>query len=164
MPKEQLDQTDLNILNILQQKGRIKRVELAEKVGLSIPSVSERLSKLEIHGVIRGYHALLDPLKIGLDITAFIFILSESSTHYSEIVNLAMAREEIMECHAVTGEGSHLLKIRVKGMHELERLLADIQAWPGVENTQTAVVLSSPKETAQVSLKHLQPEKHQNRP
>jgi Lrp/AsnC family leucine-responsive transcriptional regulator len=153
--KEQFDQVDLTLLDILQKNGRIKRGNLAEKVGLTIPSISERMAKLENQGVILGYQAVLNREKIGLDIMAFIFVLSESSTHYQEIIDLAVARDEILECHAITGEGSHLLKVLVRGMHELESLLADIQAWPGVKNTRTDLVLSTAKQTNCISLQHL---------
>ncbi len=153
LPK--LDHVDLKILEILQREGRKKRNMLAEEVNLTTPSVSERLRKLEKHGVIRRYVAILDPRKVGLDLTAFIFVISESSTHYGEIIERAMAEPEILECHAVTGEGSHLLKVRTRNTGSLERLLSRIQSWPGVKNTRTSLVLSSPKETTEVPLQFL---------
>lgn len=155
MHGQKLDEIDIKLMEILQKKGRIKRGQLAEQVGLSIPTISERLGKLEESGIIRGYYAALDPHRIGLELTAFIFLMSESSRHYPEIVEMASAKEEILECHAITGDGSHLLKIRVENTAALEKLLSEIQAWPGVKNTRTDVVLSSPKETLKVSLKHL---------
>ncbi len=150
-----IDQIDKKILEVLQREGRKKRNMLAEEVKLSLPSVSERLRKLEANGVIRGYGALVDQHKVGLDLTAFIFVISESSSHYAEIVERAMMHEEIMECHAVTGQGSHLLKVRTRNTASLEKILSQIQQWPGVKNTITDIVLSSPKESMAVSLKHL---------
>lgn len=153
-----LDEIDLQILHVLQREGRKKLNTLAEQVRLSIPSVSERLRKLHEHSVIRGYYTILEPRKVGLDLTAYIVIFSEEPRNYPEIIKLARAHEEIQECHAITGEGSHLLKIRTVDTHSLEKLLSHIQSWPGVKNTRTNIVLSSPKETTILPLKQLQPE------
>ncbi len=155
MDTPKLDQIDLKILNILQHEGRKKRNMLAEEVNLTTPSVSERLRKLEEQGVIRRYAAIVNPKKVGLDLTAFIFVISESSTHYGEIVERAMQEDEILECHSITGQGSHLLKVCTKNTGTLEKLLSRIQAWPGVKNTVTDVVLSSHKETTAVPLKYV---------
>ncbi|MCI0417464.1 Lrp/AsnC family transcriptional regulator [bacterium] len=155
MLTKELDHIDLKILRIVQSSGRTKRNELAEKVELSIPAVSERLRKLEESGIIRGYHGVLDPQKIGLGVMAFIFVISESSTHYRDIVKRASSHSEILECHAITGEGSHILKIRTQNTATLERLLSNIQSWPGVMNTRTSLVLSTQKESTVLSLSHL---------
>jgi Lrp/AsnC family leucine-responsive transcriptional regulator len=154
-----LDNIDIDIIETLQKAGRTKRGELADQVGLSIPSISERLLKLEQHGIIKGYHAVLDPRKLGLEVTAYIFLISESSTHYPDVIKLAVKKEEILECHAITGEGSHLLKVRVANMSRLERLLSEIQSWPGIKNTNTDIVLSTAKETSDLSLAHLREKK-----
>ena len=153
-----LDEIDIKLLEILQQEGRKKRGDLAEHVGLSIPAVSERMNKMEEHGYITGYHAVLDKHKIGLEVTAYIFLISESSVHYTEVTEIAAQRKEVLECHAITGSGSHLLKVRVKNMIHLEQLLGEIQSWPGVKSTNTDIVLSTAKETQQMPLKHLRSE------
>ena len=155
MPNEKLDRIDITILSILQERGRTKRNELAETVHLSIPAVSERLRKLEDRGVVMSYNAILDPHKVGMGLTAFIFLTSESSTFYSQIIEKAQNEAEILECHAITGVGSHILKVRTQTTQTLEQLLSRIQSWPGVTNTQTDVVLSSSKELTTVSLAHL---------
>lgn len=156
MHRHRLDAIDLEILRVLQERGRTKRSELAEKVGLTIPSVSARLEKLDEMGVIRGYHAVLDARHLGLEVTALILVEAESSRYFEGIVDRARANAEILECHAITGEGSHLLKARTRSTATLERLLSDIQSWPGVANTRTSVVLSSPKETTVLPLQHLE--------
>ncbi len=147
MPDIKLDEIDLKILSTLQNNGRTKRNKLAEEVKLSIPSVSERLRKLEESGVILGYHSVLDARSVGLEVSAFIFLTTESSKFYAKIIERANEHEEILECHAITGDGSHILKVRTESTETLESLLSKIQAWPGVLNTRTDVVLSSPKET-----------------
>lgn len=155
MQVEKLDAVDLQILEVLQAQGRTKRNELADTVKLSIPAVSERLRKLEERGIIRSFNAVLEARKVGLEVTAFIFVMAESSTFYPEIIKRATAHEEILECHAITGEGSHILKARTRSTATLEKLLSQIQSWPGVKNTRTSIVLSSPKETTVLPLTHL---------
>jgi len=157
MQPEKLDGIDLQILDVLQSRGRTKRNELAEKVKLSIPAVSERLRKLEERGIIRSFNAVLEARKIGLEVTAFIFVMAESSTFYPQILERATGHPEILECHAITGEGSHILKARTRSTATLEKLLSQIQSWPGVHNTRTSIVLSSPKETTVLPLTHLTP-------
>lgn len=145
-----LDDIDLKILDILQREGRTRRNNLAEAVGLSLPSVSERLRKLEEHKVILGYHATVDHKRLGNDISAFILVTVDSSRHYTSFIEHANALDEIMECHAITGDGTHMLKVRTYNTGSLEKLLARIQAWPGVVHTNTQLVLSSSKETSRV--------------
>jgi Lrp/AsnC family leucine-responsive transcriptional regulator len=155
MQVEKLDAVDLLILEVLQAQGRTKRNELADTVKLSIPAVSERLRKLEDRGIIRSFNAVVEARKVGLEVTAFIFVMAESSTFYPEIIKRATAQEEILECHAITGEGSHIFKARTRSTATLEKLLSQIQSWPGVKNTRTSIVLSSPKETTVLPLTHL---------
>jgi Lrp/AsnC family leucine-responsive transcriptional regulator len=147
-----IDDIDARILDILQKKGRTRRNDLAEAVGLSLPSVSERLRKLEEQGIISGYHAKLDAKKMGRDITAFIFVTVDSSRHYGAFLEHAREVDEILECHAITGEGTHLLKVRTTNTASLEKLLAKVQAWAGVVRTQTDVVLSTSKETSRIKV------------
>lgn len=150
-----MDEIDTTILDILQTHGRTRRNDLAEKVGMSLPSVSERLRKLEDGGVITGYTAVVDHKKLGKDITAFIMVSTDSSKHYHSFVDHAHSADEILECHAITGEGSHLLKIRTENTSSLEQLLARIQSWTGVTGTRTLLVLSTSKESRKIKINRL---------
>ncbi len=145
---EKIDEIDAQILHLLQTEGRIKRKDIAESVGLSIPSVSDRMRKLAERGVLAGYHASVDAKRLGHDVTAFVWIQSAGSEHYGEFIEAVMGMEEVQELHSVTGDGSHVLKIRVRNTTALERLLARIQALPGVRGTRTSLVLSTLKETS----------------
>jgi Lrp/AsnC family leucine-responsive transcriptional regulator len=147
-----LDEIDIKILDILQDKGRMRRNELAEAVGLSLPSVSERLRKLEEQEIIIGYRALLDYRSVGKDITAFIFVTVDSSRHYAQFIEHAVALDDVLECHAITGEGTHLLKARTTNTAALEKLLGKIQSWAGVVSTRTHLVLSTRKETTRIRM------------
>lgn len=148
----QLDDIDITILDLLQKSGRTRRNDLAQAVDLSIPSVSERLRKLEENGFITGYYAFVEPKKVGKDITAFITVTVDSSKHYPSFIEHARTTDEILEVHSVTGSGTHLLKIRTENTSTLEKLLSKIQAWSGVVNTTTSVVLSTMKETTRLKI------------
>jgi Lrp/AsnC family leucine-responsive transcriptional regulator len=148
-----LDKIDIQILNMLQEKGRTKRNVLAESVGLSLPSLSERLKKLEERGVIEGYYAKLNKNIFGYDISAFITVVMDSSKNYSSLGNHVQKTPEILECYSVLGEGSHLMKIVAQDTASLENLLSRIQSWPGVTRTITHFILSTIKETSTIKIK-----------
>jgi len=147
-----LDETDLKILRSLQKKGRKKRNEIAEEVQLSIPSVSERLNKMEDKGIIEGYYAKLNRKAFNYDIMAFILVMMDTSKHYKILISKVEKMPEILECHAVLGEGSHLLKALVKNTEALEKVLSEIQSWQGVTGTKTTYVLSTVKETFEINI------------
>ena len=147
-----LDDIDITILEILQKEGRTRRNELAELVGLSLPAASERLRKLEEAGIITGYHAKLDHKLLGKDITAFVLVTMDSSKHFSAFVEHVNTTDDILECHGITGEGTHLLKVRVENTESLEKLLAKVQSWLGVTKTATSMVLSTSKETTKIKV------------
>ena len=147
-----LDNLDVLILDLVQKSGRIRRNELADKIGLSLPAASERLRKLEEQGYIEGYAAKVDHKLLGKDITAFVIATIDSSKHFNSFVEHALATDEILECHAVTGDGTHLLKVRTDNTASLEKLLAKIQSWLGVTKTTTDVVLSTQKETFRIKI------------
>lgn len=147
-----MDQVDLRLLELLQQNGRISQQDLAKAVGLSAPAVGERLRKLEERRVIQQYTAVLNPAQLGLDILAFVSVGIQGSRHFADFRKRVRATDEILECHSVTGEGSHLLKIRVADTAALESLLAEIQGWPGVHRTSTSIVLSTLRESSSLPL------------
>ncbi len=144
---KKIDDIDIQILNHLQQKGRSQRNTLSDIVGLSVPSVSERMRKLEEGGMITGYHAVLDAKRFNFDITAFVFVEVDGSENYPNFIEQATEEPEVLECHSITGDGSHILKIRTKNTSSFEKLLSRIQSWEGVTRSRSNVVLSSFKET-----------------
>lgn len=148
---DRIDDIDAQILDLLQARGRMKRSRIAEEVGLSLPSVSDRMRKLEDRGVITGYHAVVDPKRLHLDITAFIRVTVDRSSNFDDFVCSATQLEEVQEVHSVTGDGSHMLRVCTKNTTSLERLLSCIQSWPGVHGTSTSIVLTSFKDTRAVN-------------
>ena len=132
----QIDKVDLQILDLLQENGRISQHDLAKAVGLSAPAVGERLRKLEEREIIRQFTAVLDPRRLGWDILAFIFVGINGSRHFQDF------RQRVAE----------IAKIRAANTHALEQLLAEIQSWPGIQWTTTSIVLSTLKETSSLPL------------
>lgn len=148
----QLDETDIKILNHLQKNGRAQRNTIAEIVHLSVPSVSERMRKLEERGLIANYNAILDGKKFNFDITAFIFVEVDGSEKYPGFVDRVIQHPEVLECHSITGDGSHILKVRTQNTESFEKFLSLIQSWDGVTRTRSNIVLSSFKETRELPI------------
>jgi len=147
-----IDTKDRQILSCLQENSRMTASEIATRVGISTPTVGERIHKLQESGIITAFSAAIDARKLGIDLLAFINMDSSSSEHYEEFVGNARQHPAIQECHSITGGGSHLLKVRAKNSADLEKLLREIQRWPGVVRTHTMVVLSSYKESLSLDL------------
>lgn len=147
-----LDKTDITILKHLQNEGRAQRNKLAEIVHLSVPSVSERMRKLEERNLIEGYRAILNAKKFNFDILAFIFVEVDGSDNYPKFVEKVTEEPEVLECHSITGDGSHILKVRTENTESLEQLLSKLQSWHGVSKTRSNVVLTSFKETRELPL------------
>ena len=147
-----IDKIDISILEIMQKDGRASVSDVAKAVKLSIPAAGERIKKLSERGFLQKIVAILDHKKAGLDLTAFVFIVSEHSDHYSKFVEKANNCKAVLECHSITGGGSHILKVRVENSQALEDLLYEIQNWPGVSRTQSNLVLSTYKEETEIDL------------
>ena len=140
-----IDTTDQKILNLLQEDGRIAASHIADKLDISIPTVTERIKKLQESGIIQGIHAVLDPKKLDLDVSALITVISESSVYYKDFTKTAEKTPAVIQCFSTTGKGSHNLLVVTRNSQTLEELLRDIQSWPGVARTETQIILSSYK-------------------
>ena len=147
-----MDEKDKLILSLLQKDGRMTASEMAGKVDLSVPAVTERIRKLMEGGVLKEFRAVLDAKKVGYDVTAYILLDMSSSNSYGDMVQYAQDNDEVLECHSITGEGSHILKVRTHDTSSLESLLRDIQSWPGVIRTHTMIVMSTFKEATSLKL------------
>jgi Lrp/AsnC family transcriptional regulator, leucine-responsive regulatory protein len=147
-----LDEIDVGILSILQENCRVSLAKIGEQVGLSAPSIVERVKKLEDSGLIRGYHALLDARKLGLDVTAFIGVYINHPKLIGVIENMLETIDGVLECHHVTGEYTLLLKVKTRNTSTLEELISRIRSIEGVEKTETMVVLSTHSEHLQLGL------------
>ncbi|RDV27301.1 leucine-responsive transcriptional regulator Lrp [Alteromonas aestuariivivens] len=145
-----LDRIDRNILTVLQRDGRISNVDLARQVGLSPSPCLERVKRLESQGYINGYHAVVNPEKLGAAMLVFVEItLTKTSVDiFAEFSAAVQDHEDIQECHLVSGDFDFLLKARVADMSSYRRLLGDtLLRLPGVSETRTYVVMEEVKNT-----------------
>ena len=140
-----LDTKDKAILDILSSSGREPASSISSKIGMSVPAVIDRINKLQESQIITGYKAVVDYTKLGMDVSALITLISESSEHYYKVIKLAKDTSEVVKCFATTGAGSHVLLIRTESTKSLEKFLRTIQQWPGIIRTETQLVLSSNK-------------------
>ena len=147
-----IDLIDLKILSILQNHGRSRLADIADEVELSAPAVLERVKKLEVNGVIKGYQALLDGKKVGKDITAFIGVSIGNQRDIDKFAMQMLRNPDVLECHHITGDESFILKVKSANTTSLEKLLGEIRSVEGVTRTVTRVVLSTAKESQMFDL------------
>jgi Lrp/AsnC family leucine-responsive transcriptional regulator len=140
-----LDERDRRILAELQRDGRATYAEIAAQVGLSSSAVHDRVRKLEASGAIRGYHAELDPVALGLGVTALVAITPIDPSAPDDIPERVADLAEIEDCHSVAGDANYVLKVRVGSTLELEDFLRRIREQAGVF-TRTTIALSTPYE------------------
>ena len=153
--KTHLDETDVQILNLLQNDGRITNAELAKRVGLSPPSVLQRVRALEKSGLIRNYVAILEPERLGLRITALVMI--SLSLHQEQPIERFRRSiqeiPEITECYHVSGDFDFLLKVVVRDMRAYEVFLREkLSKIKGIGKITTNFVLATNKQATQIPL------------
>jgi len=144
-----LDKTDRKILDIVSADARISITELARQVVLSKTPVLARLKRLEKQGVIRGYSAQIDPVRLGLDHVAFVEVkLSDTREKALSAFNAAVvAVPEIEECHMIAGAFDYLLKVRTRDMTRYRIVLGErISSMPHVAHTATHVAMQAVKD------------------
>ncbi len=140
-----MEDTDRAIVAALTEDGRRSFTDLAERVGLSVSAVHQRVRRLEQRGVIRGYAARVDPAALGLPLTAFVAIKPFDPSSPDDAPARLAHLPEIESCYSIAGEDFYLLKVRVAGPTALEQLLNEIRTAANV-STRTTVVLSTPYE------------------
>lgn len=143
-----IDNVDREMLQILQEQGRISNAELARKVNLSPPAVHARLKRLETLGYIREYAAMLDREKIGYDLLCFVHVslLAHQHEHIVRFREATLKMPEVLECHHITGEYDYLLKVVIRNRSDLERFVVNqLTPLPGVARLHTSLVLSEVK-------------------
>lgn len=125
MSKNSLDELDRKILRDLQANGRITNQDLSERVGLSPSPCLRRLKQLEADGVITRYVALVDPGRIGLDVTAFVRVRldQQDDRHLFAFEEAVAGFPEVMECYLMTGDADYQLRVVVESLHAFEEFL-----------------------------------------
>jgi Lrp/AsnC family leucine-responsive transcriptional regulator len=148
-----IDAVSLKILKILQEKARIPNVEVARQVGMAPSAVLERIRKLEKQGFIDGYEVRLNPKRFAKSLVAFVKVKIKKLSDEKKAGEKLSRIPEVQEVHYVAGEDAFLVKVRVADTEDLGRLTRDkIAAIASVRSTQTAIVLSTYKETARIPI------------
>jgi Lrp/AsnC family leucine-responsive transcriptional regulator len=135
-----LDEVNLRILAELRDNPRLPMAELARRTGMSAPSVTERVHRLQRAGVIAGYHLDIDPAAVGLPVTAFARIRPMPGS-LPKIAELAAELPQVTECYRITGEDCFLIKLHAPAIDQLEAILDRFLVYG---NTTTSIVVSTP--------------------
>jgi Lrp/AsnC family leucine-responsive transcriptional regulator len=141
-----LDDTDRKILTLLQENAHLTNAALGEAVGLSAPSVFERIRKLEQRGVIRGYKAQVDATAIGRPLTAFIRLTLAYDDKHDQGFRAISADPDVLEAYELAGEDCLIVKTRLANTDELHTLLHRIRAHVTVLRSVTMIGLQALKE------------------
>jgi Lrp/AsnC family leucine-responsive transcriptional regulator len=140
-----LDERDAVILAALQEDARATFADVARRVGMAPSSVHERVRKLELSGVIKGYRAEVDPQALGLFVSALVSVTPLDPRQPDDLPERVREFHEVEDCHSVAGEENYILKVRTRTTSDLEELLRRIREKAEVQ-TRTTIVLSTPFE------------------
>jgi Lrp/AsnC family leucine-responsive transcriptional regulator len=141
-----IDDTDRKILELLQRDARLTNAAIAAEVGLTAPSVFERIRKLEGRGVICGYTARVDPVALGRPLTAFIRLTAAYDDRHDLGVKEIARDPDVLEVYNVAGEDCFLIKTRVSNPHDLQELINRIRGQITVLRSTTMIVMDAVKE------------------
>ena len=149
-----LDEIDLKILSEIQADGRITNVELAKRVGISPPPCLRRVRTLEEEGYIQGYRGLLDPRRLGFDVTVFasVHLSSQAEADLRAFEEFVRAEPLVRECWMLSGEVDFILKCVAPDMATFQNFVTHLTAAPHVRNVRTSLVLHNSKYEAAVPL------------
>ena len=154
-----MDSVDRQIVQALRSNARASYAELGRLVGLSGPSVTDRINRLEQSGVIVGYHAAVNPLSVGLGVTALIGLLVGDSADHEEVAKRLQSVGEIEDCWFIAGDDSFMVKVRAPDVEALEKTVGRLSRTRGVSRTRTTIVLSTKWEGRGAELPELEDER-----
>ena len=155
MPSQNLDSVDLEILAALQEDGRMTNVDLAARVGLTAPPCLRRVRSLEQAGVIKGYHARLDPIALGYAITVFAMVSLKSQAEHDlrAFEDHVASLPEVRECHMLNGEIDFILKIVAPDLQSFQRFLtSELTSAPNVASVKTSLTIRTSKDSPGVPI------------
>ena len=147
-----LDELDLRLLDALQRDGRSTFAELGNVIGLKSSAVHDRVKRLEARGFVRGYSALLDARRVGLELMAFVSAYTTPDCDYDAFHEAVAALPEICEVHSVAGEESFILRVVTRSTAHLDDFLSRLKRVPGLSRSKTTVVLSTPFERGGITV------------
>lgn len=138
----QFDKIDQSIMSILLENARTPYTEIAEKLTVSPGTIHVRMKKLESLGIVKGTELIVDPKKLGLDLTAFVGVYLRESVTYNDVIPKLQEIEEIVEAYYTTGGYSVFIKIICSNTDHLRKVLNQkIQAVKGIQRTETIISL-----------------------
>lgn len=149
-PNIKLDATDKKILEILQANSNITNAQLAKEIGLSPAPTLERVNKLETSGVIRSYHAAIEPGSVGLGVSTFVMasLKGHNRENIEKFIQAIKRIPEIVECHHVTGAADFILKIVCVDIAAYQQLMLErVSNIDVVDSLQSMVILSTFKDS-----------------
>jgi DNA-binding Lrp family transcriptional regulator len=145
-----IDATDRKILEILQANSNITNAQLAKEIGLSPAPTLERVNKLEISGVIKSYHAVIDPASVGLGVSTFVMasLKGHNKDNIEKFITAIKKIPEIVECHHLTGAADFILKIVCVDIASYQQLMLErVSNIDVVDSLQSMVILSTFKDS-----------------
>ncbi len=143
-----MDLIDRQILKELMSNGRITLAELSDKLGLSSPSLSERIRKLEKQKIIKGFTVIIDPEKTGFPLLSFLAVTLERPSDREIFLKLISEMDEVLECHHIAGDFDYLIKVRCRNTAHLEDIISNrLKSLEGIARTRTMIALSTVKES-----------------
>lgn len=157
MPQIKLDSVDRNIIQIIQQEGRIANKELSERIGLTTTPTLERVRRLEREGIIEGYAAKVNKESVGRGFTAFVKVTLKvhQLNLLEEFTSAIQEIPEILACYHTTGDGDFLLQVVAKDTKDYEKLMRNkLTTLPDVERLYTSIVLNTIKEQSPIPVYH----------
>jgi DNA-binding Lrp family transcriptional regulator len=145
-----LDNTDRKILEILQANSNITNAQLAKEIGLSPAPTLERVNKLETSGVIKSYHAVIDPACVGLGVSTFVMVTlkGHNKENIEKFIKAINNISEVIVCHHITGAGDFILKIVCADISAYQQLMLEqVSNIEVVDSLQSMVILSTFKDS-----------------
>lgn len=148
--KIKLDAIDRKIVELLQANSNITNAQLAQEIGLSPAPTLERVKKLETGGVIKSYHALIDPASVGLGVSTFVMVTlkGHNKDNIEKFMKAIRKIDEVVECHHVTGQADFILKIVSADIPAYQNLMLEkVTNIEVVDGLQSTIILSTFKDS-----------------
>ncbi len=155
MTLSKFDEIDIQILRELQENGRMTNVELADRVGLTAPPCLRRVRSLEESGIIRAYHADLDPIALGYSITVFamVSLKSQAEADLRAFEQHIATLPEVRECYMLNGEIDFILKVVARDLQSFQHFLTSkLTSAPNVNSVKTSLTIRTSKQMAGIPL------------
>ncbi len=146
-----LDNTDLDILRLLQEDSRTSYRNIANKLGLSVGTVHNRVKRLMSEGIIRSFSTILDPEKLGFELTAIILMQVEGA-HIVDVEKALARSPPVIAVYDITGDFDIVIIAKFRGRAELNKFIKDVLRMPYVKRSVTSIALNVVKEDVKLSL------------